>query len=111
MAETSTKLRRRDDLDPAVWQRYLALLIRRIEGEPARVNGHTLTDTQTRAVFRWLREETAPSVFVADTFLCSVGLHLSELFLWADEQNLQPWACGAAPEWWEAEGEDEASAA
>lgn len=106
MSLALAKKHRRNDLAPAVWQEYVKTLLVRSEGEEVRVNGCSLTGTQTRALYRWLQEGTAPSVFSADAFLISVGLHLDDLFLWIEEHKLQAWACGLPPDWWAQEEEE-----
>lgn len=71
------------------------------DGEALRINGQRITETQRRALQRWSREGSAPSIYSADRFLTASSLHLSDYFICCQVDGRRPWASGVPPSWHE----------
>jgi hypothetical protein len=91
----------KNDLNPKLWREFVeSHTWRDRDGiEETRVNDRPMNEAHTRAHFRWLKEGSSCSVFTADRFLCAVGLHLDDFWVFCDEQGGSPWATGREPDW------------
>lgn len=90
---------RANDLCQRSWLRFLDSIKQENKGEPLRINGQLLSDTQRRALHRWEVEGCSPSVFTADRFLIALDLHLDSYFIYCASHGLTAWARGHAPSW------------
>lgn len=90
-----------DQFDGPAWRAFLESLTRVHAEDPREVHGYVLDDTCARAYYRWTVEEVRPSIFSADRFLTTVGLHVEHFFEWCERADppREPWACGEPPEW------------
>jgi hypothetical protein len=61
-----------------------------------------LTETQSRAIYRWREEGTNPPFARVDAWLCEFGLLLLDLELFVAERGLCLWATGREPAWFSA---------
>jgi hypothetical protein len=88
------------DLAPAVWAKWLCTMVHRDDVDGAiSVNGHILDDAKKRGLYRYLREQAAPSFFKADEWCVFLGVRVDDFLSYAEARGVSPWATGKAPTW------------
>jgi hypothetical protein len=92
---------RENQLTRTSWLAFLARFTHQPGSGPIEVNGHPLEDSARRALHRWKKEGTSPTIFGADHFLTRVGLHLDDYFAFCSEEGISAWARGVPPAWLE----------
>lgn len=69
------------------------------DGDGVRLfNGHTISETRSRALHRWRVEGASPDLWSVDVFLVHIGIHLNEFFDWCERLGIDPWTRGE-PQW------------
>jgi len=87
------------DLDPDAWAEYVSGLVVLEESGQRLVNDRPMSESQSRAFFRWTEERSAANFFAADRWLCAFDLHIDGFFAWCEKHGRCPWARGEEPEW------------
>lgn len=64
-----------------------------------RLNGIPLLDKHTRAMHRWRHEGGNPSFFLVDAMLTHADMHINDFLNHCRANDINPWACGRAPDW------------
>lgn len=91
---------RKDSVNQHSWLLFLETHLSREEEHKAfRFAGSPLEEKHLRAIHRWTREGSIPSIWTVDDFLCAYGFTLSGFELWCHDRNLSMWQ-GPEPEWW-----------
>jgi hypothetical protein len=88
-----------DDLHPDSWRAFILTLLEVDETERYTIAGRPVSDdASARALFRFAREASAPTIWSADRFLCRFDIHIDSYFRWCEEQGREAWAVGE-PAW------------
>lgn len=82
-----------------------ALTIEEGANHTRKVNGHPISETTARALYRWRSEGVHPRVNKVEATLAGFGLMMREFEEWAEERCRCIWINGAPPAWWTDESE------
>jgi hypothetical protein len=89
--------RRRFAVHPESWKAYIEeLLFQDAEGRTT-FDGQLVSESDTRALYRWRKEGATPDLSKADAFLCRYYLSFSFFELWCELEERPVWANGPPP--------------
>jgi hypothetical protein len=95
-----------DAISGQVLIRYLAsVTTKERSADKMRINGHPITETMSRALYRWRNERVEPRVGKVEESLHHWGLTFRNFEDWAVENEECVWSNSCPPPWWNDESE------
>lgn len=97
-AKTAPKGQSLNCLSQTAWAAFLAAHIKKDDGGAWILNRRRLSESHSRAYYRWKHEGAKPTIFSADVFLTTYWVHIDAYFTWCEVEGLDPWEFGE-PAW------------
>lgn len=98
-----SKYKRRETVNRKSWLAFLDQMIVDLDNGSTTCQsfqGQPLHDKHLRALHRWRKEGSTPTIWTVDDFLCTYGSTLTDFEIWCSADSKPLWQY-EPPDWWD----------